>query len=138
MSNFFPRVRYLAQRLTEWIQARPALDARMRSLTEWYHEKLGYRKYGLYADDLIMEEHDVVKEALGRLSEREIADRTFRQRRALQLNMNHETLPKHEWTKPEQDQSYLYRHILDICKERDEKDTYDLLKPSQIQKNKST
>lgn len=85
----------------------------------------------MFADDLIIEEHNVVKEALKRLTEREIADRVFRQRRAMQLNMNHELLSENEWVKPEQDIPYLYRHILDVCKERDEKDLFDKLKPSR-------
>ena len=44
-------------------------------------------------DDLIPEEHDVVYEAMERLTDKEMFDRTFRLRRAVQLNMTKDVLP---------------------------------------------
>lgn len=49
-------------------------------------------------DDLIPEEHDVVYEGLRRLTDKEMFDRTFRLRRAVQLNLTKQVLPKSEWT----------------------------------------
>jgi len=57
---------------------------------------------GLYRDDIVSEEYPVVKEALKRLSEKELFDRTFRLRRAIQLNLNHDVLPPSQHTKPDQ------------------------------------
>jgi ubiquinol-cytochrome c reductase subunit 7 len=48
-------------------------------------------------DDLIPEEHDIVYQALKRLTDKEMFDRTFRLRRAVQLNMTKEVLPPEEW-----------------------------------------
>ena len=52
---------------------------------------------GLMRDDLIPEEHDVVYEALKRLTDKEMFDRTFRLRRAVQLNLTKDTLPPEQW-----------------------------------------
>ncbi|KAJ3195764.1 Cytochrome b-c1 complex subunit 7 [Irineochytrium annulatum] len=64
---------------------------------------MGYRKMGLRFDDLIPDETDIVKEAIRRLPQREMQDRIFRFRRALNLSNNHNALEKSEWTKPEED-----------------------------------
>lgn len=57
---------------------------------------------GLFRDDIISENDPVIQEALKRLSDKEMFDRTFRLRRAIQLNLNHDVLPKSEHTKPEE------------------------------------
>jgi hypothetical protein len=57
---------------------------------------------GLRRDDLIAEEHEVVQEALNRLSKRELYDRNWRLLRAIQLQISNNFLPKEEWTKPEE------------------------------------
>ncbi len=57
---------------------------------------------GLFRDDIISENDPVIEEALKRLSDKEMFDRTFRLRRAIQLNLNHDVLPKSEHTKPEE------------------------------------
>ena len=56
---------------------------------------------GLFRDDIISENDPVIQEALKRLSDKEAFDRTFRLRRAIQLNLNHDILSKSEQTKPE-------------------------------------
>jgi ubiquinol-cytochrome c reductase subunit 7 len=48
-------------------------------------------------DDLIPEEHEIVYEAMGRLTDKEMFDRSFRLRRAVQLNMTKETLGAEQW-----------------------------------------
>lgn len=84
-------------------------DARIDGLTALAHR----------ADDIIMEENDVVQLALKRLSPKEAYDRVYRLRRALQVpaigtdrkrnpakvpqcSVSHQLLPKEEWTKPEE------------------------------------
>lgn len=57
--------------------------------------------WGLFRDDIISENDPVIQEALKRLSDKEAFDRTFRLRRAIQLNLNYEVLPPSEQTKPE-------------------------------------
>lgn len=52
-------------------------------------------------DDTIYENSDV-KEALGRLPENVNNDRTFRIKRALDLTMKHQILPKDQWMKYEE------------------------------------
>lgn len=52
---------------------------------------------GLMRDDLIPEENEVVYEALKRLTDKEMFDRTFRLRRAVQLSITKEMLPPEEW-----------------------------------------
>ena len=62
---------------------------------------LNVDNWGLFRDDIISENDPVIQEALKRLSDKEAFDRTFRLRRAIQLNLNHEVLPPSEQTKPE-------------------------------------
>ena len=58
---------------------------------------------GLRKDDL-MNEEDIpeLTEAVRRLPEEEQNLRMFRIKRALDLSMKHQLLPKEEWTKPEE------------------------------------
>lgn len=53
---------------------------------------------GLMRDDTIYEDEDV-KEAIRRLPEDLYNDRTFRMKRALDLSMKQQILPKDMWTK---------------------------------------
>lgn len=56
---------------------------------------------GLMRDDTIYEDTDV-KEALRRLPENQYNERTFRIKRALDLSMKQQILPKDMWTKYEE------------------------------------
>lgn len=53
MSNLFPRTRNLVQKLTDWIKSDPGLSKRVERIAEWYHNKMGYRKYGMIYNDQI-------------------------------------------------------------------------------------
>ncbi|KAJ3302250.1 Cytochrome b-c1 complex subunit 7 [Kappamyces sp. JEL0829] len=77
------------------------------AISEMHSNLMGYRKQGLFYDDLVPEENEIVKEALNRLSPQERLARTFRFRRALNLSMKKISLPPSEWTKPEEDVRYL-------------------------------
>ncbi|EMF08300.1 ubiquinol-cytochrome c reductase complex 14 kDa protein [Sphaerulina musiva SO2202] len=93
--------------LAPYIMKRPWLQKWMKPLSQWYFDNAGYRKLGLRADDLIPEESPEAQLALKRLSPKEAYDRVFRMRRAFQCSLAHQLLPKHEWTKPEDDYPYL-------------------------------
>lgn len=56
---------------------------------------------GLHRDDTILEDGDV-REALRRLPEDQYNDRVFRIKRALDLSMKQQLLPKEMWTKFEE------------------------------------
>ena len=68
----------------------------------FFNDRYSYKCQGLFRDDIISENDPVIQEALKRLSDKEAFDRTFRLRRAIQLNLNHDTLPTSEQTKPEE------------------------------------
>ena len=57
---------------------------------------------GLRADDLRMEENVDVTTAINRLPAEEQHLRIFRIKRALDLSLKHQLLPREEWTKPEE------------------------------------
>jgi len=52
-------------------------------------------------DDLYEEESEKVKLALARLSPKESYERIYRIRRSIQCSVQHQLLPKEQWTKPE-------------------------------------
>ena len=60
-----------------------------------------FDKLGLMLDDTIYEDDDV-KEAIRRLPENLYNDRVFRIKRALDLSMRQQILPKEQWTKYEE------------------------------------
>jgi ubiquinol-cytochrome c reductase subunit 7 len=81
----------------------------LAGLAEWHSNNMGYRKMGknsfisgLVFDDLVPEEGPVVKEAIRRLPPKAYYDRLYRFRRALNLSMKKDVLPKEEWTKAEE------------------------------------
>lgn len=59
-------------------------------------------KPGLLREDLYDESATDVKEAIRRLPEKEQQLRLFRMKRALDLSLKHNILPKDQWTTPEQ------------------------------------
>ena len=72
-----------------------------------YRNAMGYRQMGLLYDDLIPDEGELVQEALRRLTPHEYYERIFRFRRAINLSLKKEELPKEEWTTAEKDVGYL-------------------------------
>ena len=57
---------------------------------------------GLKADDLLDEDITEVTEAVSRLDDDEKYERLFRMKRAMDLSLKHNILPKDQWTKPEE------------------------------------
>ena len=63
---------------------------------------------GLLREDLYMEEDPIVEEAIRRLPEKEQDQRLFRIKRALDLSMKKNILPRDQWTTEEQVPKVLY------------------------------
>ncbi|KAJ8335104.1 hypothetical protein SKAU_G00407430 [Synaphobranchus kaupii] len=93
------------------------------SLRKWYYNAAGFNKIGLMRDDTIYEDSDV-KEALRRLPESVYNDRMFRVKRALDLTMKQQILPKNQWTKYEEDVYYLEPYLKEVIRERKEKEDW--------------
>ncbi|KAG7457437.1 hypothetical protein MATL_G00227220 [Megalops atlanticus] len=92
-------------------------------LRKWYYNAAGFNKLGLMRDDTIRENADV-KEALRRLPEPVYNDRMFRIKRALDLSMKQQILPKSQWTKYEEDVNYLEPYLKEVIRERKEKEEW--------------
>ncbi|XP_037651150.1 cytochrome b-c1 complex subunit 7 [Sebastes umbrosus] len=90
---------------------------------KWYYNLCGFNKIGLMRDDTILEDSDV-KEALRRLPEHQYNDRMFRVKRALDLSMKQQILPKEQWTKYEEDDHYLTPYLEEVIRERKEKEEW--------------
>ncbi|XP_037059330.1 cytochrome b-c1 complex subunit 7-like [Peromyscus leucopus] len=71
-------------------------------------------------DDTIYETEDV-KEAIGRLPGDLYNDRMFRIKRAVDLTMRYQILPKEQWAKYEEDKFYLEPYLKEVIRERKEK-----------------
>ncbi|KAE8822320.1 hypothetical protein PTNB73_09517 [Pyrenophora teres f. teres] len=133
-----------APSLAPYIMKRPWLQRWVKPLSNWYCNAAGYRQLGLRygapetamgADDLLPEENDTVQNALKRLRPQDAYDRVFRLRRAFQLSMSHQLLPKEEWTKPEEDVPYLSGIITDIEAEMKEREDLETMIVQKRQKN---
>ncbi|KAI5899980.1 14 kDa subunit of cytochrome bd ubiquinol oxidase [Schizophyllum commune H4-8] len=105
-----------------------SLLAYFKPIAAWYTDLMGYRKYGLKYDDLILEENKDMFRAINRLPERELYDRGFRFKRASQASIMHAPLSKEQWTKPEEDTQYLRPHIDSVVEENKERQYWDNLK----------
>lgn len=92
----YPILRGFIYKIIKWMKAHPRIDKPFARFARWYEDQQGFREFGLKRDDLVSEELAIVREAIGRLSEKEIFDRTFRIRRAFQLYITGERLPKEE------------------------------------------
>lgn len=84
-----------------------------------------YHRYGLYHDDI--REYDFapeVREAVRRLPLEVYNERTFRQLRSSQLDINKEYLPEDQWVTYEEDQTkgrYLEPYVQEVLAEWKEK-----------------
>lgn len=96
MEDILPRTRVVIAHLIEFIRRRPRLDAIVRRFALAHERWQGFREYGLMRDDIISEEPEIIEAALKRLGEKEQFDRAFRLRRAVQLHVRGEKLPKEE------------------------------------------
>lgn len=95
----------------------------LEGIRKWYYNAAGFNKLGLMRDDTI-HENDDVKEAIRRLPENLYNDRMFRIKRALDLTMRHQILPKEQWTKYEEDKFYLEPYLKEVIRERKEREEW--------------
>uniref|UniRef100_A0A1A8I5T1 Cytochrome b-c1 complex subunit 7 n=1 Tax=Nothobranchius kuhntae TaxID=321403 RepID=A0A1A8I5T1_NOTKU len=102
----------------------PAATGRLlHGLHKWYYNLCGFNKIGLMRDDTLYEDADV-KEAVRRLPEKVYNDRMFRVKRAIDLTMKQQILPKDQWTKFEEDVHYLIPYLEEVIRERKEKEEW--------------
>ncbi|XP_021567104.1 cytochrome b-c1 complex subunit 7 isoform X2 [Carlito syrichta] len=104
-------------------QAVAASSRWLEGIRKWYYNAAGFNKLGLMRDDTIYEDEDV-KEAIRRLPENLYNDRMFRIKRALDLTMRHQILPKEQWTKYEEDKFYLEPYLKEVIRERKEREEW--------------
>ncbi|XP_030003075.1 cytochrome b-c1 complex subunit 7 [Sphaeramia orbicularis] len=90
---------------------------------KWYYNMCGFNKLGLMRDDTLYEDTDV-KEAVRRLPENLFNDRMFRIKRAMDLSMKQQILPKDQWTKFDEDVAYLTPYLQEVIRERKEKEEW--------------
>ncbi|ELW47515.1 Cytochrome b-c1 complex subunit 7 [Tupaia chinensis] len=92
-------------------------------IRKWYFNAAGFNKLGLMRDDTIYKNEDV-KEAIRRLPENLYKDRVFHMKRALDLTMRQQILPKEQWTKYEEDNFYLEPYLKEVIQERKEREEW--------------
>ncbi|KAL9108658.1 MAG: hypothetical protein Q9227_006604 [Pyrenula ochraceoflavens] len=122
-----------------YIAKRPWLLRWFEPIAKWYRNAAGYRQLGLKYDDLIPEESDVAQLALKRLSPKESYDRIFRIRRAFQLSLSHQLLPKEEWITDDEDTPYLSSIMDEIeaeNKERSDLESMIVSKRKKVEEEK--
>ncbi|XP_043773633.1 cytochrome b-c1 complex subunit 7-like [Cervus elaphus] len=95
----------------------------LEGIRKWYYNAAGFNKLGLMQDDTIYENDDV-KEAIRRLPENLYNDRVFHIKRALDLSMRQQILPKEQWTKHEEDKFYLEPYLKEVIRERKEREEW--------------
>eukprot|EP00039_Didymoeca_costata_P028138 m.20121 g.20121 ORF g.20121 m.20121 type:complete len:116 (+) comp6756_c0_seq1:33-380(+) len=97
----------------------------LKQFSEAYIKASGYRKYGLKAEDLIMEEIPECREALSRMPQDYTDLRYFRLKRAMNESMKYTYLPAEMQTKPEEDTQDLVAVIKQVKAEIAEKEAWD-------------
>jgi len=102
-----------------------ALSRFAKSFQSFKVANAGYRKYGLKADDLLLDENAIMVEALRRLSPEERYARLFRTKRAMDCDMKATDLPQDQWTTEKEDQPYLKQHLERIKAEMKEREDWD-------------
>ncbi|KAI9499881.1 Cytochrome b-c1 complex subunit 7 [Coemansia spiralis] len=107
------------------VQKNTAFRALCRPFANTWVNLSGYRRLGLRYDDLLREEMPIIQEAIARLNRDETDARVYRQKRAFQLSLSHQELPRSAWTKPEDDYKYLQPLIEDVRLEQAERDAFN-------------
>ncbi|KAJ1915944.1 Cytochrome b-c1 complex subunit 7 [Mycoemilia scoparia] len=105
-----------------------ALRTVLRPFAQSWVNASGYRRLGLLYDDLIIEENPEVTEALRRVPNDQIDARYYRIKRAFQCDLSQIELPPSQWTKPEEDVSYLLPILEEVEAEVAERNMFNSLK----------
>ncbi|KAI6028319.1 cytochrome b-c1 complex subunit 7 [Pisolithus orientalis] len=117
----------LGPSLAPYIRSSRTLKKWVTPVAQWYANLMGYRQMGLKYDDLQQEELPEVQRALGRLSQREYYDRSYRMKFAAHQSVLHKPLPKEQWLSAKDDARYLKPHIEDVLKEESERAAWDTM-----------
>lgn len=118
------------QKISQFIHARPALAKIAIPFSKAWVELSGFKKMGLKASDLIIEENDVVQKALHRIPAKESYLRSYRIATAAQLSLSHKILPKNEILANDQQKTSLLHYILQAEKEEAERKELDNIVPT--------
>jgi ubiquinol-cytochrome c reductase subunit 7 len=114
------------------VAARPSTTIASRSFVnsaavkKWAFNASGFNQYGLYHDDAMYESPDV-KEALTRVPQNILDERSFRIQRAMQCSVMKTVLPKDQWPSFEEDREhgrYLQPYLHEVVKERTEREAW--------------
>ncbi|KAK9475137.1 ubiquinol-cytochrome c reductase complex 14 kDa protein [Dipodascopsis tothii] len=116
-----------ATQIAKYIKSKPALAKLLTPVAGALQSANGYRKMGLKFDDLIAEESPVVQKAISRLPKDDYYSRVFRLRRAMQLSLQQQILPKDQYLPAEEDTRYLLPYILEAQAEANEREELDNL-----------
>lgn len=95
-----------------------------KAVLKFCYKMAGFNKYGLWRDDLLWEDDDVI-EALRRIPEHVVDDRNYRIIRAAHLSLCGDVLPKLKWTLLEDDILYLTPFVKDVIRERRERQEWN-------------
>ena len=93
---------------------------------KWYYNISLFNRYGLYHDDCLDELYNPVQaEAVRRLPKDMYHERSFRQVRAMQLEIQKMYLPNEQWIKAEDPMNwYLAPYVEEVEAEINEKDEW--------------
>ncbi|XP_055141381.1 cytochrome b-c1 complex subunit 7-like [Symphalangus syndactylus] len=95
----------------------------LHGIRKWYYKAAGFNKLGIMRDDTIYENEDV-KEAVSSLPQNLYNDMMFHMKRALDLSMKHQILPKEQRTKYEEENFYLELYLKEVIRERKEREEW--------------
>merc|ERR1711997_218814 len=97
------------------------------NIKQFYFNLQGFNQYGLLHDD-VLNETEIVKEAISRLPPQMQDERSFRIQKALQCCIVKEVLPKDQWSTWEEHKEkgcYLQPYIDEVIKEIEEKEAWN-------------
>ncbi|XP_038949716.1 cytochrome b-c1 complex subunit 7-like [Rattus norvegicus] len=98
-----------------------ALSKWLDGFPKWYYDTTIFNNLGLMRDDTIPETEDI-RESIRRLPEDLSSDSMFQIKRAPDLSMKHQILPKDQWIKYEEDKFYLEPYLKEVIWERKERE----------------
>lgn len=78
MQDVIPTTRKIITAILNWVERHPRLDAWLNRFATKHEEWQGFRPLGLRRDDILSEEAEIVRAAIGRLNDKEQFDRIFR------------------------------------------------------------
>lgn len=105
----------------------PLLKSVFLPASQAFTKVAGYRELGLKTEDLFAEENEVVSTALRRLPPDVSYKRVYRIAVAFQASLTQQLAPPADRIKPEEDTSYLVKHLLEAEAQIHEREELDNL-----------